>query len=300
MTLVRPELQPPPPRNNRWAHHMHHTQRPLVHAAPPQPRRPACGSAGSPASWRHTMGSTRLCRADCTTAARSGACRPAGWRAGGPRASSSTATATRAGGRSGSRATCAPPSPSRTPPPNPSLPHHAALRCRPAAAPWNDRWRPTAATSPRWRLVRPRRSGCASTGITVPPPSRRPTRSGLRGSAEPRAVAGAARTLMMAVRLSACAQVPPGAGEPAVVTRPFVSEEGDHCETPRLAYEDVAAVLRELASRLGKPPAELVLYDPYYCDGAMRTHLAAVGFPRCVPTERRGRSPRGWRTNSLS
>ena len=35
-----------------------------------------------------------------------------------------------------------------------------------------------------------------------------------------------------------------------------------------------------MAAALGKPPAELAIYDPYYCDGAVKRHLAAAGFPR--------------------
>ena len=41
----------------------------------------------------------------------------------------------------------------------------------------------------------------------------------------------------------------------------------DHCETNREAYNDIAPVLRDLARLIGKRPKDLVIYDPYYCNG---------------------------------
>jgi hypothetical protein len=52
----------------------------------------------------------------------------------------------------------------------------------------------------------------------------------------------------------------------------------DHFETPLRAYEDVAEVLSLLAKRLGKTPATLRLWDPYFCEGRAVRHLAALGF----------------------
>ena len=52
----------------------------------------------------------------------------------------------------------------------------------------------------------------------------------------------------------------------------------DHCESPAEAYRDVAPFLECIAASLGKTKAELLIYDPYYCAGAMTKHLNALGF----------------------
>eukprot|EP01052_Picozoa_sp_SAG31_P032463 SAG31_NODE_3563_length_4120_cov_7.088286_4_plen_252_part_00 len=63
---------------------------------------------------------------------------------------------------------------------------------------------------------------------------------------------------------------------------PFDVDPADHCETPAQAYADLAPVLQVLALQLGlKEPAQLRVYDPYYCQGRVCQHLAALGFPRC-------------------
>jgi len=59
---------------------------------------------------------------------------------------------------------------------------------------------------------------------------------------------------------------------------PFDTDTADHCETPREAYEHIAPVLRQYARYLKKDPAELFLYDPYYCEGSTIQHLADLGF----------------------
>jgi hypothetical protein len=59
---------------------------------------------------------------------------------------------------------------------------------------------------------------------------------------------------------------------------PYEVDAADHAETPLAAYEDVAPVLRGLAKSLGKAPAELKVWDPFYCTGAAAKRLATVGF----------------------
>ena len=61
----------------------------------------------------------------------------------------------------------------------------------------------------------------------------------------------------------------------------FETAYNDHFETPGAAYADVAPVLRQVAlERHGAPAARalarLTVYDPYYCQGAMREALAAA------------------------
>ncbi|CAN0163083.1 unnamed protein product, partial [Ectocarpus fasciculatus] len=68
--------------------------------------------------------------------------------------------------------------------------------------------------------------------------------------------------------------------ESVVVEYPFEVEECDHCETSERAYSDIAPLLSALAAELGKPAQDLVIYDPYYCQGSTVGRLASLGFPR--------------------
>ena len=56
---------------------------------------------------------------------------------------------------------------------------------------------------------------------------------------------------------------------------PFATDFCDHFETPRRAYADVAAAIDALTN---KPRSETRIYDPYYCDGAVKRHLRELGF----------------------
>ena len=111
----------------------------------------------------------------------------------------------------------------------------------------------------------------------------------------------------------------PTAGDPASVPQafpiaplpswPFQPHPADHCETPRVAYGDLAPALHVLASNLyGIPPCKgagsggeaggsfavlapaaasasgvnpshlLKIYDPYFCTGRVKENLASLGF----------------------
>lgn len=59
---------------------------------------------------------------------------------------------------------------------------------------------------------------------------------------------------------------------------PFASDYNDEFETPKLAYEDISPALSLLASKLKKEKGTLSCYDPYYCQGTMKTHLASLGY----------------------
>mmetsp|Transcript_17451 Transcript_17451/g.33681 ORF Transcript_17451/g.33681 Transcript_17451/m.33681 type:complete len:450 (-) Transcript_17451:240-1589(-) len=65
----------------------------------------------------------------------------------------------------------------------------------------------------------------------------------------------------------------------ARISYPFQANPDDHCETSADAYRDVVPVLDLLAGRLKKSREELQIYDPYYCAGAVKTHLLSLGFP---------------------
>ena len=81
------------------------------------------------------------------------------------------------------------------------------------------------------------------------------------------------------------AAVSSAGGAPASVPHPvpqplvFEATEEDHCETPPEAYAHIAPLLRLVARALGREPAELRVYDPYFCNGAVARHLTALGFP---------------------
>ena len=72
----------------------------------------------------------------------------------------------------------------------------------------------------------------------------------------------------------------PAASEPHPIPQPlaFAADEDDHCETAPEAYQDVAQILLLAAEQLGKTPASLRIYDPYYCNAAVVRHLGALGF----------------------
>lgn len=59
---------------------------------------------------------------------------------------------------------------------------------------------------------------------------------------------------------------------------PFQPSPADHCETPLAAYVDIAPALEFLAQAQGKQTSKLLIYDPYFCNGAVKRHLASVGF----------------------
>lgn len=92
---------------------------------------------------------------------------------------------------------------------------------------------------------------------------------------------------------------------------PFETAFDDHFETPQRAYEDVLPVLKRLAKRRKTPPSDpsldshpkrrrvaaesshsalqqLIIYDPYFCAGATRVALTAMGCEdECIRHENR-------------
>ncbi|GBG27129.1 Hypothetical Protein FCC1311_033522 [Hondaea fermentalgiana] len=61
-------------------------------------------------------------------------------------------------------------------------------------------------------------------------------------------------------------------------TFPFPTDESDHCETPKEAFQDLAALLDAVATKLQKSRADLKIYDPYYCAGRSARTLGLLGF----------------------
>ena len=58
----------------------------------------------------------------------------------------------------------------------------------------------------------------------------------------------------------------------------FNPDDSDHCETPLEAYEDIANYLEQLAIEMLKSKTELRIYDPYFCEGGVKTNLEKLGF----------------------
>eukprot|EP00658_Telonema_sp_P-2_P079039 TRINITY_DN7558_c0_g1_i1.p1 TRINITY_DN7558_c0_g1~~TRINITY_DN7558_c0_g1_i1.p1 ORF type:complete len:350 (+),score=88.52 TRINITY_DN7558_c0_g1_i1:27-1052(+) len=78
-------------------------------------------------------------------------------------------------------------------------------------------------------------------------------------------------------------EVPMGRGrqqEPdaTVAEHSWETDPGDHCETSLQAYRHVELFLAGIAQKLGKPRDQLKIYDPYFCQGGMKAHLARLGF----------------------
>ena len=56
------------------------------------------------------------------------------------------------------------------------------------------------------------------------------------------------------------------------------ASQGDDRETPARALQDIVRVLQLLSL----PAATTTLYDPYYCQGGIKTRLAALGYPNVI------------------
>jgi hypothetical protein len=63
-----------------------------------------------------------------------------------------------------------------------------------------------------------------------------------------------------------------------IVTFPYAVDDADHCETGADAYADIEPLLCQVAAALNKTKDELLIYDPFYCQGAVKRHLAKLGF----------------------
>lgn len=57
---------------------------------------------------------------------------------------------------------------------------------------------------------------------------------------------------------------------------PFETDPDDHCESPMQAYQDIVPFLKSCGKKV---PSALQIYDPYYCNGAVRRNIESLGFP---------------------
>jgi hypothetical protein len=62
---------------------------------------------------------------------------------------------------------------------------------------------------------------------------------------------------------------------------PFDTSADDHCESPKEAYQHILPLLQFYAKKIHpkEPKSHLSIYDPYYCNGAVKQHLTLLGFP---------------------
>ena len=63
---------------------------------------------------------------------------------------------------------------------------------------------------------------------------------------------------------------------------PFPSDPLDHAETPAIAYSHIVPLLDSLCTQLSKTRETLVIYDPYYCKGAVVSNLSELGFKTVI------------------
>ena len=80
---------------------------------------------------------------------------------------------------------------------------------------------------------------------------------------------------------SASSSTPSSAASPPaaeIITFPYAVDDADHCETGADAYADIEPLLCQVAAALNKTKDELLIYDPFYCQGAVKRHLATLGF----------------------
>lgn len=66
----------------------------------------------------------------------------------------------------------------------------------------------------------------------------------------------------------------------------FSVDYNDHFETPSIAYEDILPALDSLAAAIHKSRSELIIYDPYWCQGNMIEHLRRLGFSQVININR--------------
>lgn len=58
---------------------------------------------------------------------------------------------------------------------------------------------------------------------------------------------------------------------------PFPTDADDHCESPLQAYADVVPFLNDVAAKTSSK--DILIYDPYFCNGTVVSNLSSLGFP---------------------
>lgn len=73
---------------------------------------------------------------------------------------------------------------------------------------------------------------------------------------------------------------------PQATTWTFDVDYNDHFETPKVAYEDIQPIFREIARAKSKTNDDLIIYDPYYCAGGMVELLTELGYHKIINNNR--------------
>jgi len=91
-----------------------------------------------------------------------------------------------------------------------------------------------------------------------------------------------------ATEASVASEAPPQADAEPKLQWNFEVDYNDHFETPLLAFADLLPYLQKVGEQLSPPKAvgELVLYDPYWCQGRMRALLHSLGVRHVINENR--------------
>jgi len=76
--------------------------------------------------------------------------------------------------------------------------------------------------------------------------------------------------------------VPPSGPLSTSPTWSFTVDYNDHFETPSVAYQHLLPWLQAQADYLNKPLKDLIVYDPYYCNGRMINLLYELGVTKVI------------------
>ena len=65
---------------------------------------------------------------------------------------------------------------------------------------------------------------------------------------------------------------------------PFEADADDHCESPLQAYQDVLPFLQDFQKKQSSS-GDIFIYDPYFCNGAVKHNLRSLGFSNVYNTK---------------
>jgi hypothetical protein len=65
--------------------------------------------------------------------------------------------------------------------------------------------------------------------------------------------------------------------DPPITAFPYETDPDDHCESPIEAYRDIVVFLQILSKKSAS--IDCRIYDPYYCNGAVKANLQELGYP---------------------
>jgi hypothetical protein len=77
-----------------------------------------------------------------------------------------------------------------------------------------------------------------------------------------------------------------GRSSSAMTSWRFQTDYNDHFETPLIAYQDIRIILSKCCEYFSKSPRDLIIYDPYYCQGSAIRHLDSLGYVNVINQNR--------------